>query len=244
MGVSILKQELPTLRESVLVVSSDPRESSRLQRVLELHGYHASAAPNAKTACQMKNLAEFVAVFYVAALPDSLYVNEVQLLRLHLWGAPLLAFADAASDDQPSTLLESGADDCIRCGCGDREIVARLRAQQHRVQRLTVIPLFDGRFTLDVQIHRVTRVRENDHVWVNLPPQEFMLIRALSLRPGLTVPHRNLDILLWGSAASSNEISRYRLVHRSNHHLTRIGGIKVHNDHGHGYRLALDGVAE
>lgn len=222
----------------MLVVGKDDEERRRLQHALALNGYEVLVASDLAIARTVARGRRIDAALYVAIAEPA--VSVVRELRLHVWGAPLVALTRSEEDRAVHDLLAAGADDCWPRHYRDAEIIARLNALRTHSLRLTMLPVFPDRFALDIALRRLWKTDVELPKWVSLPKQEFVVVRALALDTSVTLSHEEIDYILWGRHGNDMSVARYRLIGRVNVRLRALGGIAVHNDHGIGYRLALE----
>jgi DNA-binding response OmpR family regulator len=131
-------------------------------------------------------------------------------------------------------LLGAGVDRCVGSDCGEREIVADLRALGRHASRLIRMPLITGTLVLETAAGRMTRIDREPNISAKLVGQELLLCEALALRPGSVVGKRDLKEYIWREQVSDHTL--YRLRCRANRRVEKLQVVKIENAHGVGYR--------
>jgi DNA-binding response OmpR family regulator len=135
-------------------------------------------------------------VLHEAAVPRDLPETCRHLRRQT--SRPLVVALGVADEARVVEVLMAGADDCVRGGISDAELVARLRAHLRRDQEYAAValpgPYCFGDLSVDPARHEVS-VREDA---VLLTPREFSLLHCLCETAGRAVPREELLQRVWG----------------------------------------------
>lgn len=199
----------------ILLVDDDASFLDALDDVLSREGFRTTAAKDGPSAIDMfkEDLPDLVIVDLLDVVPPGMSGFQVcrELRRGSQVPIAILTGRNAESDRVAG--LDAGADDFITKQCGERELIARLRAALRRgPKRLPVHPgmLGDKCVELDPAGH---------DVWVNgeivdLSLKEFELLRVLLVNKGKVVPRRKLVAAIWDGSYSNGSKSLETQVRR------------------------------
>jgi two-component system KDP operon response regulator KdpE len=127
-------------------------------------------------------------------LPD---IPGVEVLRrLREWTrVPVLILSVLGHEDDKVTALDEGADDYLTKPFNNRELVARLRVMQRRVQTHEVGSVQRyGAVEIDFNRRIVTKRGEE----IALTAKEYALLRLLVSHNGKVLTHRQVLLEIWG----------------------------------------------
>lgn len=148
-------------------------------------------------------------------LPD---VEGLEVIReLRGWsGQPVIVLSARSEEREKVAALDAGADDYLTKPFGVSELLARIRAQLRRHNRLAGMlelneQMFQfGDISLDLARRRVMRGGEVVH----LTPIEYRLLVTLVRHAGRVLTHRQLLKEVWGpSRIESNHYLRIYMAH-------------------------------
>jgi len=154
---------------------------------------------------------------------------------------PVIMLTNHDSEDSIVQGLESGADDYLVKPAGERELIARIRAQERKYypERLRSKLLVVGHYTLDLEARSV-RVSGNGAAQVvNLPAREFALALHLFRNLGRIVSKDELIETIWGEVDRRYDatLATYVSKLRNSLALRARNGLVVSTVYNHGYRL-------
>lgn len=160
---------------------------------------------------------------------------------------PVVMLSQCDNEEQIVQGLESGADDYLVKPVGERELMARIRAQmrryypdQARGQQLSV-----GPYTLNLVERSVRLATGACEQVVNLPQREFALAEHLFRNVGRIVRKDDLIRSIWGEVDRKYDatLATYISKLRNSLELRAKNGVVVSTVYNHGYRLEkLPGV--
>ena len=111
---------------------------------------------------------------------------------------PVIGLLWAQPDADEATVLELGADDCVRRPFSVRHLVARTRAVLRRSA-----PVVDRRLRFEgLVIDRASRTVKVDDRYVELAAREFDLLAFLASQPGVAFTREALLTEVWRSSAA------------------------------------------
>ncbi len=146
---------------------------------------------------------------------------------------PIIAIANQDSELDRVLALEAGADDCVLCSCGFREIVARLEAVLRRTRRQSPPPEPVPQCPLSIDRKaREVRLRGRK---IDVTAKEFDLLSALAATPEAVVSRKELMRRIWDNSWA--ESSRTIDTHVSSLRSKLGAGTWIVTVRGVGYRI-------
>jgi DNA-binding response OmpR family regulator len=177
----------------LLVVEDDDGVAGALIESLELEGY---TVERARTGTEALASAPADLVLLDLGLPDLDGREVCRRLRARSQ-VPIIVVTARGDEIDRVLLLELGADDYVVKPFGFRELVARMRAVQRRIDggRPTHADRQElGPLAIERGAHRVWLAGEE----LDLTPKEFDLLRYLAERPGLALSRQQILDGVWG----------------------------------------------
>ncbi len=151
-------------------------------------------------------------------LPDG---DGVDLIRdLRTWSAmPIIVLSARSAESSKIAALDAGADDYLVKPFGSGELMARVRAQLRRSQRVSgaeATPVIQfGPITVDLARRTVERRTADDgSEALHLTPIEYKLLTYLASQPDRVITHAQLLKAVWGPGHA--EDTHYVRVHMAN----------------------------
>ena len=201
----------------ILLADGDASFLDALGEILGREGFRTTAAKDGPSAISMfkEDRPDLVILDLLDVVPPDMSGFEVcrELRRGSQVPIAILTGRDAEADRVAG--LDAGADDYITKRCGERELIARLRAALRRgPERPPIHPgmLGDACVELNPEGHDV---RVNGEI-VDLSLKEFELLRVLLVNKGKVVPRRKLVAAIWdgsyanGSKSLETQVRRLR----------------------------------
>src|SRR5690606_12724500 len=154
---------------------------------------------------------------------------------------PVVMLSQCDSEESIVEGLENGADDYLVKPAGERELIARVRAQMRRYypERVRGHQLTVGNYTLDLA-SRSARLTVGAHSQVvNLPAREFALAEHLFRNVGRIVRKDDLIRQIWGEVDRRYDatLATYISKLRNALELRAKNGLIISTVYNHGYRL-------
>ncbi|MFE4588960.1 response regulator transcription factor [Streptomyces laurentii] len=190
---------------ALVVEDSESIEST--VRNLRRQGYQVKGVSAGAEALRLLPQADIVLLDL--ELPDMDGLEVCRAIRA-AGDTPVIAFSRRDAELDRVLALQAGADDCVVKTCGDREVMARVRAVLRRVsprpagapESISLRPLhIDGRSR---EVHLNGRL-------VDMTSKEFELLYALASTPERVVSRKELMAKVWETdrAASSRTIDTH-----------------------------------
>jgi len=154
---------------------------------------------------------------------------------------PVVMLSQCDNEEQIVQGLECGADDYLVKPAGERELIARVRAQMRRYypERMRGQQIVVGNYTLDLA-SRAARLTVGAHTqMVNLPAREFALAEHLFRNVGRIVRKDDLIRQIWGEVDRKYDatLATYISKLRNSLGLRAKNGVVISTVYNHGYRL-------
>lgn len=170
--------------KKILVVDDEPKIIQAVTAYLEKEGYQVFAASNGKDALELTERKAPDLIVLDLRLPDMAGEEVCHRIRQRR-DTPVLMLTAKAEEEDKIQGLTIGADDYLTKPFSPRELVARVRAILRRVKadkepQRDIISFESGRLRIDVAKQEVSLGGEV----INLTPNEFRLLLALSRYPG------------------------------------------------------------
>lgn len=154
---------------------------------------------------------------------------------------PVIMLTQHDTEDSIVEGLESGADDYLIKPAGERELIARIRAQARKYfpEKLRGDVLTVGAYTLDPNARSVRVDAGAASRLVHLPSREFALAQHLFRNLGRIVSKDELIGCIWGEVERKYDatLATYVSKLRSSLELRAKNGMIVSTVYNHGYRL-------
>lgn len=187
----------------VLVVDDEPAIVTLLQYNLEQAHYKVTTAGDGETALTLALQNQYDFIILDLMLPGLDGLEVTKKLRAAGLGTPVMILT--ARDSEPDKIigLELGADDYVTKPFSPREILARMKAIERRVQQAgstpvaveaTEPPLVLGDLTIDPENLRATMGGKP----LALTPKEFELLHYFARRIGKVLSREVLLNGIWG----------------------------------------------
>ncbi|OTP78416.1 response regulator [Caballeronia sordidicola] len=136
-------------------------------------------------------------------LPDTDGIEVIRELRA--WSEhPIIVLSARTNEESKVAALDAGADDYLTKPFGSSELLARIRAQLRRRNRVgqQESPLAHfGAIVVNLSERRVTR----DGVAIHLTPIEYRLLTTLVRHAGRVLTHQQLLREVWGPTYTENQ---------------------------------------
>ncbi len=178
---------------TILIARLDAGPESHLVPVLEGLGYRV------RTATGLPELLDTLSRSIDLVLLDLPSADEIAHLPAisAACSGPLIVIGPAHNERLVVEALERGADDYVQRPFRTDELLARVRAQLRRRERVLGHSLSFGPLTIDPHARQATR----DGVPLPLSPEEFALLATLAARPGYACPAPLLLEQVWGQGS-------------------------------------------
>ena len=243
------------MKSPLILIAEDETDLAHILRdTLCMLDYRVALAPDGRTALQR----------YHEERPD-LVVTDVMMPQID--GFTLLRHIRSIDADTPVIVLTAridtddvvsgfkmGATDYLRKPFAMRELLVRieavLRRQGAQPPPIAAAPpepgpssatLTLGRFTLHPAGQLLTA---DDGTSQGLSSREVAILERLFRAPGRVVERTPLLLALWGNDTVSNARSLHVFISRLRTKLALDPRLHIHNVHGVGYRLTLEGGRE
>ncbi len=177
----------------ILVVDDEAEIVRLVKGYLEQAGHTVLTAYNGETAIQTLRREQPDLLVLDLMLPDRDGWDVTRALRADplFEKLPIIMLTARAEDADKIIGLELGADDYMTKPFNPREVVARVKALQRRIdfeQKPVTTVLRSGALTLDLNQHQFTL----DGDIIELTPTEFKLLETLMRNPGYTYSREEL----------------------------------------------------
>jgi two-component system KDP operon response regulator KdpE len=219
----------------ILVCDDDPQIRKVLAVLLGEAGYEVLLTATCEEALDRAALSRPHLAIVDLMLPDGPGLELCRKLRE--WSEMPILILSAVGDEQSKiAALEQGADDYVTKPFAAGELVARVQAALRRAGGELAEPRVQaGGVLVDLNAHTV---------WVGgsevrLTPTEFALLRALILKRGLLMTHRQLLTEVWGAGyADATPLLRTHIANlRGKLAAGGEGPSPIRTDAGIGYRF-------
>ncbi|MCC4596698.1 response regulator transcription factor [Xanthomonas campestris pv. phormiicola] len=173
--------------------------------------------------------------------------NGIEVLRWvreqHACKLPVIMLSNHEGEDSIVHGLENGADDYLVKPTGERELIARVRAQERKYypESLRGEWVVSGNYTLNVSARSVKLCNNGVSRVVHLPAREFTLALHLFRNVGRIVSKNELIQTIWGKVDSKYDatLATYISKLRNSLELRAKNGMVVSTVYNHGYRLEV-----
>jgi two-component system KDP operon response regulator KdpE len=231
------------MHETILVVDDEPQITRVLRTTLESSGYRVILARDglkALEALEKLHADPPSLIITDLAMPEMDGVELTRAVRQRLQ-TPILVLSVQNQDAAKVRALDEGADDYVTKPFSIQELLARVRALLRRAAPTDELPeptLRVGDFTIDRDVHRVTRGDEDIH----LTPKEFDLLLYLARTPGRVHTHKALLRAVWGPAGDDQPEYLRVLVAQLRRKIEPTSEPRyIRNEPWVGYRFTPDG---
>jgi two-component system, OmpR family, response regulator len=178
----------------ILVTEDEPRILSFLTRGLEAEGFTVDSAGDGAEALRRAEGARYDLVVLDLLLPHVNGLTVLSELRRAQPELPVLILSARADLATKLRGFALGASDYVSKPFSLDELIARVRAQLHRLQPGEPNVVRVGRLSLDLARRRACL----DDRAADLSDREFRLLHHLSLHPGEIVSRERLLAEVWG----------------------------------------------
>ncbi len=222
----------------ILTIEDESNIRRFIKLALETDGYEVFEADGLKRGLIEAGTRRPDLVVLDLGLPDGDGLDFIVDLRN--WSEiPVIVLSARNSEHDKILALDAGADDYLEKPFGAGELLARVRAQLRRQQRLNNDPTI--RFA-DVCIDPVRRLVEKSGDPVHLTPIEYRILTFLASQPDRVVTHQQLLKAVWGPGHT--EDMHYIRVHMANlrKKVEKNASMPKHlvTEAGIGYRFVAD----
>jgi DNA-binding response OmpR family regulator len=171
-------------------------------------------------------------------------IEVLRWVREHREAAiPVIMLSNHEGEDSIVQGLESGADDYLVKPTGERELIARVRAQERKYypDSLRGEWVVCGNYTLNVNARSVKLCVNEASKIVHLPAREFTLALHLFRNVGRIVSKNELIQTIWGKVDSKYDatLATYISKLRNSLELRAKNGMVISTVYNHGYRLEV-----
>ncbi|WP_125704013.1 response regulator transcription factor [Lacticaseibacillus daqingensis] len=186
--------------KKILVVDDEPAIVTLLQYNLEKEHYKVTTAADGDAALTLALQMPFDFIILDLMLPEMDGFEVTRQLRAANNATPIMILTAKDSETDKIVGLELGADDYVTKPFSPREIVARIKAIERRVQTKPVTPvdpkapLTVGDLMIDEESFRATKNGEP----LALTPKEFELLAYFARRLGKILSRDALLNGIWG----------------------------------------------
>ena len=184
----------------ILVIEDDPRMVDLLRAGLSERGNSVVSATNAEDGQQLVDQETFDAIVLDIGLPGRSGFTIAQHLRNRTNRPAIVMLTALNQEDCVVCGLDAGADDYLTKPFSFPELAARIAAAARRTRIALANNFFFGPFNLDLIGRRLLRGRDEIHVTRG----EYLLLRALALRPHEVMSRRQLMQEVWGTTTVSH----------------------------------------
>lgn len=182
----------------VLLVEDDSRLVGHLIPSLKDHGFVVNHVHNLEglgSALQESGLVDVVILDRMLGSSDS--KNSLSQIRERWPNASIVVLSAISTPNERTDLLNMGADDYLGKPFSTSELIARIRALLRRI----AVPVGNYVQMSNLVIDLVQRTIAVEGTAEVLPAKEFLLLRALSQKPGRIWSKSDLLDYVWGQAA-------------------------------------------
>ena len=188
--------EVPSKKESVLVVDDDTHTLRMIQRIMELEGYHILTVSNGKAALDLVDEQSPDLVLLDVVMPMTDGYTVCRHIR-EFSQVPIIMVTAKGNEEQKVTGLDAGADDYITKPFSASELTARVRAVLRRTNVKhkhpeTVFRCAD--LTIDLGQRKVTLADEE----IDLTYTEYKMLSYLAQNAGRVVTPDSILSNVWG----------------------------------------------
>lgn len=184
----------------ILVVEDDVRMLELLRSGLSEAGHTVTTASDGEAGLTLALAHEFDAIVLDVCLPGRSGYNVVEFLRHRPSRPAILMLTALNKEDNIVFGLDAGADDYLTKPFSFPELIARVASAVRRVRVASTDHFSFGQFYLDIANRRLFCQGSEVHV----TRSEYLLLRALAMRRGETVPRRQLIQAVWGASVVSH----------------------------------------
>lgn len=228
------------MKKRILVVDDDRQITRMLRTSLQANGYEVSTAQNGLEAFDRFKSDGPDLIITDIAMPEMNGVELTQAVR-RIAETPIIVLSVRDTDQMKVAALDEGADDYVTKPFRISELLARVRAQLRRQQKVddTLPTLIEvGDFVIDTEAHTISV----DGTAVHLTPKEFDLMSLFARSPGKVLPHKVLLRNIWGPTGADQPEYLRVLVAGLRKKIERTEGKRyLQSEPWVGYRFSPDG---
>ena len=225
----------------ILLIEDEPDLGAIIQTSLAHHQYVVDWAQDGKAGWEYltDNRSTYSLAIIDWMLPKMSGIEICQRLRAEKYTLPILMLTARDRMEDKITGLDAGADDYLVKPFGMEELLARLRALQHRAPTFQPERLQVGNLRLDYGNNAIVITNSvGTEQSVSLTAKEFQLLEYLMQHPDRTLTHDQIRNRIWSldSESSSNVVAaQIRLLRKK---LAEFGcEDAIETVRGFGYRL-------
>ena len=188
----------------VLVVEDHAATAAALQASLEIAGYAAHVAHDAREALRLATATRMDLVLLDLGLPDLDGLQLLRQLRARGVAAPVLVLSARDAETDKVRAFQQGADGYLAKPCGMLELLARVEALLRRSAATGGAAVAGARgrgpdlVIGDLELYVAEREVRKRGVPVPLTYKEYELLLALARRQGAAVTREALVETVWG----------------------------------------------
>jgi two-component system OmpR family response regulator len=216
----------------VLLVEDDRGFANALKGALESQGMVVDVAPDLAQARQALQQTEYRLLILDWQLPDGDGVELIDFARRACSGVPVLMLTARHQVQDKVVGLDAGADDYLTKPFDVNELLARIRAVCRRPAQEQLPTVTIGQLEYDFANHQATVAG----VPLQLPRRQLLVLEALCLRAGRTVPRSRLQEAVYGFDETIESNSLESHVSRLRRALAPAF-VEIHSMRGLGYLL-------
>lgn len=185
--------------QSVLVVDDEPAIVTLLTYNLQQAQYAVTSVTDGPAALAAGLTGKFDFILLDLMLPEMDGLEVTKRLRQEKIKTPILILTAKDEEFDKVIGLELGADDYITKPFSPREIIARMKAIERRIQPATpslsvTQPLKVGQLTIDPVTYQVTKAGQT----IQLTPREYQILLFLAQHPRQVFSREQLLNGVWG----------------------------------------------
>ncbi len=184
--------------KKILIIDDDVMTITLLERILQKENYETLSATTGKDALAMIGRIQVEGILLDLGLPDMDGMDVLKALRRDGMNTSVPVWILSGKDEEIDMILglEMGADDYIVKPFRKRELLARMRAIYHRLERMNSRDIKTVKFG-NVSVMPEMRQVQVDQKNVALSQKEFALLETLISYPNKVFTRDELLNIVW-----------------------------------------------